>query len=208
MSVTPECSRCGGALRPPGLMSSGWRCEHDGVVEPLFVTAPVAVRALKTVAAHAQVPVWLPSPPPVGWTLGGLAYAGDERTGARATLVAWCGPSPLGGLADLLLVAEEPGVGLGARFAGLPGLDAGEAAVGAPFAKVEVLAHPTALWLCPQAPADRAVLVGEAAGAWLWMLLWPAHATALLLEHLMFVDAREGVGPVDVGAGSTRLRVP
>lgn len=48
----------------------------------------------------------------------GGASAGDERTGARATAVALAGPSPLGGPADLVLVAEEPGVGLGARLAG------------------------------------------------------------------------------------------
>ncbi|MEK8108158.1 DUF6758 family protein [Micromonospora sp. M12] len=29
-----------------------------------------------------------------GWTLTGVAYAGDERTGVRATLVACAGPAP------------------------------------------------------------------------------------------------------------------
>lgn len=201
----PACPRCGGPLRAPDLMDSSWRCERDGAVDPLHVAAPVRLAALRTVAEHSAVPVWLPLPPPVGWTLTGLAHAGDERTGARAAAVAMTGPSPLGGPADLVVLAEEPGVGLGARYAGLPGLDAGTCVDGPPYARVEALGHPVALWACAEAPADRAVFVGEAEARWLWLVLWPAAAGTLLLEHLLLIDVRER--PVDVllGAASTRL---
>ncbi|MEV7547704.1 DUF6758 family protein, partial [Streptomyces sp. NPDC089915] len=40
---------------------------------------------------------------PVGRQLDG----GGDRTGGRATVVACTGPGPLGGLGELLLVAEE-----------------------------------------------------------------------------------------------------
>src|SRR5439155_254641 len=67
----------------------------------------------------AGVPVWLPWPLPLGWLVAGFAGAGDERTGVRACAVALAGPNPLGGPADMVVVAEEPGIGLGAALAGL-----------------------------------------------------------------------------------------
>ena len=67
----------------------------------------------------AGVPVWLPWPLPAGWLVTGFAGAGDERTGTRACAVALSGPNPLGGPAEMLVVAEEPGIGLGAALAGL-----------------------------------------------------------------------------------------
>jgi hypothetical protein len=205
VSVAPVCARCGGAVRPPGLWSSRWRCEHDGTVEPWQRGASVSLPALEQLATRAQVPVWVLAPPPVGWTVCGFAWAGDERGGTRATALALSGPSPLGGPADLLLIAEEPGVGVGARYSGLPGLDAGEFATGLPYAKVEVGGHPVALWACPGAPDDRAVFVGEAHGSWLWAVLWPAAAAALLLEHLVLADVRDGVPVLELGAPTSRL---
>ena len=80
---------------------------------------------LRAAASTAGVPLWLPWPLPRGWLVTGVVTAGDERTGARATAVVCSGPAPLGGVAELVLVGEEMGVGLGARFAGLDGPDAG-----------------------------------------------------------------------------------
>src|SRR5262249_33958831 len=82
---------------------------------------------------------WLPWPLPVGWLVTGFAGAGDDRTGTRACVVALSGPNPVGGLGEMLLISEEPGVGLGAHFAGLPGPDPGEGfAAGPPHAAVRV----------------------------------------------------------------------
>jgi hypothetical protein len=67
----------------------------------------------------------MPWPLPVGWLFTGVAYAGDDRHGGRATAVACSGPGPLGGMGELILVAEELGVGLGARYAGVDGPDPG-----------------------------------------------------------------------------------
>ncbi|HEY3605467.1 MAG TPA: DUF6758 family protein, partial [Sporichthyaceae bacterium] len=108
-----SCARCGGPVREPGIWSNAWRCERDGDVDP--VTPPVlpSHEQLAAVLPAARIPFWLPWPLPTGWLATGLSWAGDERTGARAALLACGGPSPLGGYAELVVIAEEPGVGLG-----------------------------------------------------------------------------------------------
>jgi uncharacterized protein DUF6758 len=164
------------------------------------------IDALEHVVGHAQVPVWLPWPLPQGWVVTGCAYAGDERSGAVATAVACTGPSPCGGVGDLVLVAEDPGVGLGAHFAGLPGPDPGVGLEHAPpHVKMDAAGHPTALWCLPV--TDTAVFVGEAKGRWLWLLLWPETAGVLVIDDIELRDLRE-VSPLPdlpYGALSPRL---
>ena len=107
----------------------------------------------------------------------------------------------------LLLVAEEPGVGLGARYAGLEDLDPGLTVAGQPDAKVEAAGHPTALWRSRSAD-DRAAFVGEAMGVWLWAVLWPPAAELVLLEHVELHDVRHDAHAaldLPVGAPTTRL---
>ena len=152
--------------------------------------------------AGAAVPLWSPLPLLPGWTVTGLALVGDERGGARATALALSGPSPLGGPADLVLVAEEPGTGLGARIAGIDGVDPGDVVRGAPEAKVEAAGHPTALWRGPSAD-DRVAFVGEASGVWLHAVLWPPAAELVLLEHVVLHDLRHAA---HVGRGAARRR--
>jgi hypothetical protein len=113
----------------------------------------------------------------------------------------------LGGAGDLVLVAEEPGIGLGAALAGVDGIDpattlAGQRAEG----RVTISGRPTALWVV-DGPDDRVAFVGEAAGLWLWSILWPADAGHLLAEQLEVIDLRtEGEGFVlPCGAASPRL---
>lgn len=205
MSAASCCPRCWAPVRPPGLMTSDWHCPDHGPVAP-FTRAPLG--SVPQVTAHARVPLWSPLPLMPGWTLTGLAYAGDERTGAVATVLALSGPSPLGGPADLLLVAEEPGVGLGARMAGLDGLDPGSCTGGAPDAKVEVAGHPTALWSVVSAP-DRVAFVGEASGVWLYAVLWPPAAELVLLEHLVLHDLRSAAHLAeDLPHGAPSARLP
>jgi Family of unknown function (DUF6758) len=205
--IQPCCPRCAGTVRPPGLFSSDWRCHEHGSVLPLHVLATASPGAVEHVRSVARVPVWMPSPLLPGWTVTGLAWAGDDRTGARATVLACAGPAPLGGVADLLLVAEEPGVGVGAGYAGIPGTQAAPDPAGPAAAKVHAGGHPTALWTASAVPPDRAVLVGEALGVWLWAVLWPAAAGYVLLEHVVLSDLRERVPPdLVAGAPSPYLR--
>ena len=191
MSAAPTCPRCLSPVKPPGLWSSSWECERHGSVLPFHFAPVTSEAALVHLAESARVPVWVPRPLPVGWVVSGIAWAGDERSGARATAVACTGPSPVGGPGDLVVVAEEPGVGLGARLAGLDGPDP-TVSPGSPDFKVTAANHPTALWA--QATAgDRSAFVGEAKAVWLEMVFWPARASLLLLEHVNLADARDGV---------------
>ena len=188
-------------------MSSEWECGSHGAVAPYAPVALAAGEGVRQLAARSAVPVWSPLPLLAGWTLAGLARAGDERHGARATAVAFSGPSPLGGPADLVLVAEDPGTGLGARIAGTSGLDAGEFVRGAPDAKVLASGHATALWSVAAAD-DRVAFVGEALGVWLWAVLWPPAAELVLLEQVELHDLRSDLHAsleLPVGAPSARL---
>jgi hypothetical protein len=183
-------------------MSSHWTCADHGPVEPYFNVRPEAV---PQVSQHSRVPLWAPRPLLHGWTLGGLGWCGDERTGATATLLAMAGPSPIGGPADLVLVAEEPGVGLGAHVAGVEAIDPGNLTHGAPEAKLLANGHPTQLWRTASAP-DRVAFVGEASGVWLWAVLWPPPAELVLMEHVDLHDLR--FEPQDLPLGATSPRLP
>lgn len=173
---------------------------------PYTVFARPGVEALEHVVKRAGVPVWMPHAMP-GWLISGFGCAGDERDGARATVTCMTGPSPLGGAAELLLVAEEPGVGLGARLAGLPGPDPGDGfGQGPPDAKFEAAGHPTALWSLPGAE-DCAVFVGEAKARWLWALVWPATAGVVMYDSLSLADLRDGYIEAELAFGALSPRL-
>jgi hypothetical protein len=165
---------------------------------------------LDRLRSSTTVPIWVPQPLPTGWCVSAIGWVGDERTGARATAVACCGPAPLGGAAEAVFIAEEPGVGLAARLAGLPAaaLQAGE---GPGEAKVTAAHHPAPLWELPGATAERVGYVGEARGVWLATVFWPSIASLLLIEHMLLVDLADlPSGPNDYpwlvfGAPSGRL---
>jgi len=207
MRAEPSCPRCGGGLHPPGLWSSSWQCHQHGAVHPLQPVVQPSAELLHGIRASTAVPVWLPWPLPRGWLLTGIASAGDERTGARAVAVACSGPAPLGGVAELVLVSEEPGIGLGSRYAGIEGPDPGSIPDGhAADAKFHAAGHPTAMWTL-DAPPDRAVYVGEALGCWIWAVLWPDSAGFLLIDDFLLTDLRDAAPGLDVpfGALSPRL---
>jgi hypothetical protein len=191
-------------LRAPTLFSSDWRCAVHGAVLPSYVMPTASPEALDKVRGMAEVPFWIPSPLLPGWMITGIAYAGDERSRARATALACSGPAPLGGVADMVLVAEEPAIGLGSGYAGLPDTASPDMS-GPPVAKVHAANHPTALWTVP-GPDDRCVVAGEAKGMWLWAILWPADAGYVLYEHVVLHDLRDWLPPgLVVGAPSPYL---
>jgi hypothetical protein len=139
--------------------------------------------------------------------MAGFAGAGDERTGVRACAVALTGPNPLGGPADMLVVAEEPGVGLGAGLAALDGVDPGAGFATAPAVAVASFGnHDFPLW--PVDSPDRAVFAGEIKGNWLWVVLWPDTAGVLLIEPLGLRDLRDPGQDLDLPFGAASLRLP
>ena len=103
--------------------------------------------------------------------------------------MALSGPGVVSRQADLLLVAEEPGVGLGASYAGLVGTDPGPELASLPRdTRITAGGHPTALWSLPV--SDRSAYVGEAEGCWLWAVVWPVGEWMVLHDDLRLVDAR------------------
>jgi hypothetical protein len=190
-------------------MSSAWVCELHGEIAPLTVRPGATAEIVAWMVGAAEVPVWMPWPLPAGWLVTGVAHAGDDRTGARAVVTVLSGPAPFGGAGDLVLVAEEPGVGLGARYANLPGPDPGIGAVHdgtIPDARIEAADHPTPLWSVQTTP-DRAVFVGEAKGEWLWAVLWPETASLIVYDRLRLVDLRDAHHPLDLPFGAPSPRV-
>ncbi|MFI7301639.1 DUF6758 family protein [Micromonospora aurantiaca] len=217
MTVAVSCPKCAGPVREPDLMHPEHRCVRCGPVAPLHVPEHISAEIMASVVermaadpdptGRLRMPLWCPWPLPPGWTLTGVAWAGDDRAGVRATLVACAGPAPLdGGPADLIFVAEEPGVGLGSRFAGLPGPDPGPQVEEAltdpgpghperlPHAKIRVGGHPTPLWLV-RSETDRSAYAGEARGMWLHAIAWPASAGHLLAEEVVLHDLTEWTPP-------------
>jgi len=205
--ASPRCPRCGGVVRPPTLFSSHWRCDGHGDVVPLQPLASSGPATLADVADRSNVPVWLAWPLPGGWLVTGVAWAGDDRTGPRAVALAYSGPALRGGPADLVLLAEEPGIGWGAGLAGLVGSDPGPELVdGSPSVRLPVGGHPTPLWQVPTA-SDRAAFVGEADGLWLWAIAWPDDAGLVLHDVAGLRDLRDaGLRPdLPLGAPTGRL---
>jgi hypothetical protein len=194
------------------LWSDAWSCPVHGGVAPLHPAVVGSEEALRQTGLRSQVPLWLPWPLPAGWLMSGLRTAGDDHTGPVAAVLACSGPNPLGvepgddPSADLLLVAEQPGVGLGAHLAGIEALDPGSAVgTGAPHLKLVAGGHDTPLWAIDV--DSSAAYVGEAAGVWLWAITWPASAAAVLLEQFELRDARDAdqVFELPYGALSPRL---
>ncbi len=136
------------------------------------------------------VPVWMPWPLPAGWLVTGFAGAVDDRTGSRASAVALSGPNPFGGPGEMLIISEEPGVGLGASFAGLSGLDPGsDVAASPPHAFVRLGNRQFPLWHV-DAP-HRAAYVGAVMGHWIWLVLFPDTVGLLMAEPLALRDLRD-----------------
>ena len=191
MSSSPVCPRCGEALVVRPGSAEGW-CHRHAAVTPLHHAPVLSVDTLTAVGADARVPAWVPDPIPPGWAVTGLAWGGEP--GPCGIVVGCGGPAPLGGSAEVVLVAEEPGTGIGAGYAGLPWLDPGELLGGTPVASVQAAGQRAPLWAVPTS-ADRSVFVGESYGVWLWLVTWPATAAWLLAEDLVLTDLRERVPP-------------
>ncbi|WP_338045279.1 DUF6758 family protein [Nocardiopsis salina] len=190
MKSEPSCPRCGRVVRPPGLWTSAWQCDAHGPVAPLQPVRAPGAASLETLLPQARVPLWIPWPLPTGWVVTGFAEAGDERSGAIATAVALSGPGPLGGVGECAVVAEDPGVGLGARLAGLDGPDPGEGFDGgAPDDKLRFDGHDIALWNLDLG-RGRAVYTGEALAHWLWIVFADADTGMLMGEIHALRDLR------------------
>ena len=201
------CPRCQGELSEPSAWHSAWQCARHGAVQPLRPARVPSAEGLNALRKTAAVPVWLPWPIPLGWLVTGFTGAGDDRSGTRGCAVALSGPNPVGGLGEMLIVSEEPGLGLGAGLAGLAGPDPGEGfAAGPPHALVQFGHHEFPLWSVESPGA--AVFAGEVLASWLWIILWPDTAGTLMLEPLPLRDLRDPGQEMDVPFGALSPRLP
>jgi len=183
----PVCVRCRGSLHTPETVGA-WMCDAHGVVEPLHGALPAETHHLSDTASSSGVPVWVPWPMPPGWAVSGVRRTGGTGT-ARAVAVGLMGPGVTARQAELVIVAEEPGVGLGASYAGLESTDPGFEVSSLPVdARLTAGGHHTPLWSLPV--SDRAAYVGEASGLWLWAIAWPVDEWMVVHDDLRLVDVR------------------
>lgn len=189
------CPRCTG---PVTEFAGEWTCRAHGTVPVLWRAMTPSYDAFAEHLDRADgFPTYLSWPLAAGWRVTDFGIVLDGF-GPRGTVVGTSGASELDGPVDVLVVTEEPGTGLGARVAGLASSEPEGVGEGPPAAKVRVDRTSVSLWTVSTSAADRdfdrTVLVGEAVGRWLWMVLRPASAV-LLLRHAWILRDAAGVGP-------------
>ncbi|MBB6173277.1 hypothetical protein HNR23_003337 [Nocardiopsis mwathae] len=176
------------------MWTSAWLCDAHGPVAPLRRIRPLGDSTVDLLVKSAEVPVWMPWPLPAGWVVTGFAEAGDDRSGALGIAVALSGPAPLGGVGEMAIVAEDPGIGLGARLAGFDGSDPGSGFdAGPPDAKIRHDGHEIALWSV-DGGTERAVYAGEANSCWMWIVFNPADVGVQICELKAVIDLRDHQG--------------
>jgi Family of unknown function (DUF6758) len=197
MALGAGCPRC---ASPVSEADDGWRCLDHGSITPLWRPAVADYGTFAEHLRHAgSMPTFVPWPLTPGWAVTDFGCVAKPGMDGRACFVTCSGPSEPDGVVELTVVSEEPGVGLGARCAGVrrtdPGAEIGE---GPPHAKVRISGHPISLWYVltsdDDADFDRSVFAGEAQGRWLWLVLRPASAALLLKDEWILMNIAD-LGP-------------
>jgi hypothetical protein len=174
------------------------KCPVHGAVTPLWrATAPSYDAFTTHLRLAGGFPTYLPWPLGSGWRVSDFGVVSGDG-GANATVTVSSGTSELDGPVDVLIVAEEAGVGLGGRCAGLVGSDPGsDFGIGPPASRVRIRSQSVPLWPVSTAASgelDRSVLAGEAEGRWLWVVLMPASAVLMFRDEWLLKDV-SGSGP-------------
>jgi hypothetical protein len=196
MSLVVACPRCREPVEQAG---QGARCPVHGPVPGLWLPKePSYVEFTEHLRIAGDFPTYLPWPMSPGWAVTEFGVVTARSGRSMATITCCSGTSELDGPVDAFVVAEEAGVGLGGRCAGLvsddPGPELGE---GPPPIRVRIGSQAVPLWPVSTSGArsefDRSVVAGEAAGRWLWLTLRPASAMLLLRDDWILRDV-SGVG--------------
>ena len=197
MSLTAGCPRCREALEEAG---TGPECPVHGPLPPLWLPEDARYEEFVEHLSTADgFPTFLPWPMGPGWSVTDFGVVAERPAVAHATVTCCSGVSQLDGPVDVFVVAEEAGVGLGARCAGLPADDPGnELGEGPPAVRVRIGRQSVPLWPVSTSEADgeldRAAFAGEALGRWLWVVLRPVSAMLLLRDDWILRDV-SSVGP-------------
>lgn len=193
MALTAGCPQC---PAPVTEWNGTWACSEHGPITPLWRPAEASYEAFgEHLHTAGAFPTYLPWPMSPGWSVSDFGVvAAEGRT--RGTITCCSGTSALDGPVDVLVVAEEPGTGLGARCAGTRSTDP-EVGEGRPSVRVRIESQAVPLWPVSTSASDpdfdRSVVAGEAGGRWLWMVLRPASAILLLRDDWILRDV-SGVG--------------
>lgn len=171
-----------------------------GPIEPLWRPSEADYQSFaELVGRCGDLPTYLPWPMSPGWSIADFGLVGTEQR-VRATVTTTVGTSDLDGNVEVTVVAEEPGVGLGARCGGTSYDDPGpQISNGPPSIRVRAGGRTVPMWLVEDVGDDedllaRAVFVGEAEGRWLWLVMKPASAALLLKDDWLLADVT-GFGP-------------
>ncbi len=195
-TLVASCPRCPGELV---VVDGPWVCEEHGDLVPLWCAEEASYDGfVEQLRATGGCPTYLPWPAGAGWVLSEHGWVARPGQDAVATMARSTVTREPDGPVEMLVVCEEPGVGLGARCAGVSEHAPGpELWFSPPALRVRLGRQQVALWSLPvsgvAADADRSVLVGEHGGRWLWVVLWPASAV-LGLQHWRLDDAA-ALGP-------------
>ena len=197
--LRPGCPRCREPLDGAGDVD----CADHGAGPVLWRPTEASYDAfVEHLATARDFPTYLPWPMAPGWAVSDFAVVTEPSGAPVATLTGVTGTSELDGPVDVLLVAEEAGIGLGARCAGVRGSALGhELGEQQPVVRVRIGSLTTSLWSVSTSDAvdtgelDRTVLAGEAAGRWLWVVLRPASAVLLMRDDWILREVSGG-GPL------------
>jgi len=197
MRLDAGCPRCAASVTPS---DDRWTCPTHGDTMPLWrAVEPTYDGFAEYLVLSRQLPTWLPWPLPPGWQVTDYGCVGREGAEPRAAFVSCAGPSDLDGVVEVTTVTEEPGVGLGARIAGVTHTDPGrEVGASAPQVRLRLDATSVPVWAVDtsdrEVVLDRSVFAGEAHGRWLWLVMRPASAALLLHDTGAMHDVSD-LGP-------------
>lgn len=204
MGLEVQCPRCPATVSQP---DTAPECPVHGRVVPLWRAVDPCYDTFTLHLAMSQgLPTWLPWPLPLGWQVTDFGSVSDGVRAPQASFASCGGPLDVDGTVEIVVVTEEPGVGLAARCGGVPHTDPGREVDDAPLTRIQVGGGSTALWAVstsdgpdgagvgPDGVLDRVVLAGEAEGRWLWLVLRPASAALALPQLGALVDVAD-LGP-------------
>lgn len=210
MGLDRICPRCGEQVLPPTLLHHHYRCPRHGEVAGLLPAIPFDPTATARLAARSEIPIWYPQPLPTPWLVTGLRWTEDPRGAVSAVAVGITGRGLADGPSDVVIVAEQPGSGLGEALArpGAGGPPA-DCFAGPAESRIHTGHRSTGLWSVPTL-SDRVAFVGEADGLWLWIVGWPESAWTVVADDLRLCDARDddAYRRYPIGAPNPRLAAP
>jgi len=197
MPLLLSCPRCTREVSVAAHAGDGSvECSVHGVVAPLARPHQVNFDGLREVSDLVpELPIYLPWPMSPRWSIADFGCVAGRSSATFSVIVGSTIPD---GRVEVSVISEDPGVGLGARCAGLAGVDPGKQAEGdvngeRPATYVRIDSRAVPLWIIknidPDAdPFATTAFAGEADGRWLWVIVRPASAALLMRDDWLLTD--------------------